>query len=231
MAQAEWLDGFVLHRRPYRETSYIVDFFTLQTGRISAVARGVRSNKSDRKGLLQPFRPLQMQVVGKSELKTLQKVEASGQSEMLTGMALFCGLYLNELTNRIMPVGLASTTIFAQYQRALSMVQDQQQIELTLRQFEFALLDEMGLLADYFHEGQTGSPIQADAWYQFSPDVGFTPCHDINSRYKLAGSAVLALGNQEWNESARRAAKLINRMALRSLLGDKPLKSRELFRR
>ncbi|HAD89981.1 MAG TPA: DNA repair protein RecO, partial [Alteromonas macleodii] len=24
----EWLNAYVLHRRPYRETSYIVDFFT-----------------------------------------------------------------------------------------------------------------------------------------------------------------------------------------------------------
>ena len=26
----EWLNAYVLHRRPYRETSYIVDFFTLE---------------------------------------------------------------------------------------------------------------------------------------------------------------------------------------------------------
>ena len=29
----EWLTAYVLHRRPYRETSYIVDFFTLEEGR------------------------------------------------------------------------------------------------------------------------------------------------------------------------------------------------------
>ena len=47
----EWLTAFVLHRRPYRETSYIVDFFTLQEGKISAVAKGVKNSKSDRKSL------------------------------------------------------------------------------------------------------------------------------------------------------------------------------------
>ncbi|MEC8417605.1 MAG: recombination protein O N-terminal domain-containing protein, partial [Pseudomonadota bacterium] len=47
----EWLNAYVLHRRPYRETSYIVDFFTLEEGRISAVAKGVKNSKSDKKSL------------------------------------------------------------------------------------------------------------------------------------------------------------------------------------
>ena len=67
----EWLTAFVLHRRPYRETSYIVDFFTLQEGKISAVAKGVKNSKSDRKSLLQPFQPLNVQLAGKSDLKNL----------------------------------------------------------------------------------------------------------------------------------------------------------------
>ena len=47
----EQLTGFVLHRRSYRETSYLTDLFTLELGKVSAVARGVRGNKGDKKSL------------------------------------------------------------------------------------------------------------------------------------------------------------------------------------
>ena len=104
----EWLNAYVLHRRPYRETSYIVDFFTLEEGRVSAVAKGVKNSKSDKKSLLQPFQHLRLQLSGKSELKNLRHVESVSPSINLVGTALFCAMYVNELTNRVMPAGLAS---------------------------------------------------------------------------------------------------------------------------
>ena len=89
-----WLNAYVLHRRPYRETSFIVDFFTLELGRVSAVARGVRSAKSDRRSLLQPFQALRVQLSGKSDLKNLTQLESNGALRMLTGNALYCALYV-----------------------------------------------------------------------------------------------------------------------------------------
>ena len=107
----DWLEGYVLHRRPYRETSYIVDFFSLQAGRVSAVAKGVRNSKTDRKSLLQPFRPLRFQLSGKSELKNLRQIEAGGAVIMLAGTSLFCGMYLNEVINKVMPAGQSSDSL------------------------------------------------------------------------------------------------------------------------
>ena len=52
----DWLTAFVLHRRAYRETSYIVDFFTLEQGKVSAVAKGVRNSKSDKKACFNLFK-------------------------------------------------------------------------------------------------------------------------------------------------------------------------------
>ena len=36
--------GFVLHRRPYSETSLLVDLFTEETGRLTVIAKGARAN-------------------------------------------------------------------------------------------------------------------------------------------------------------------------------------------
>lgn len=230
MAQSEWLDAYVLHRRPYRETSYIVDFFTLQQGKVSAVAKGVRSSKNDRKSLLQPFRKVRIQLSGKTDLKNLRVIEGDGPVPMLAGNSLFCAMYLNEILNRVMPAGLASDTVYLQYQHALNAINDHPDIEKILREFEFALLEEMGMLADWFSDGISGEPVEENGWYLYSPEQGFVVCHQLNHKYRLPGAALLALGNGDWNDVSRRAAKLINRQALHVLLGGKPLKSRELFR-
>jgi len=49
--------AFVLHRRPYRETSLILDFLTLNHGRLSAVARGAGRAGNRWQAELQPFNP------------------------------------------------------------------------------------------------------------------------------------------------------------------------------
>ncbi len=50
--------AFVLHRRPYRNTSLLLEVFSRDHGRVGLVARGVRTPRSRLKGLLQPFMPL-----------------------------------------------------------------------------------------------------------------------------------------------------------------------------
>src|SRR5579864_5526181 len=89
----------VLHRRPYRETSFLVDLFTPDYGRLTAVAKGARKIKSGIQGLLQPFLPLVVSWTGKGELMTLTHTELAPQQTpcQLRGDCLFAGFYLNEL--------------------------------------------------------------------------------------------------------------------------------------
>ena len=64
--------AYVLHYTPFRDTSFIVDFFTLEQGRIGLVARGARSAKSRTRALYQPFRPVLVTwIAGKGDLHTL----------------------------------------------------------------------------------------------------------------------------------------------------------------
>ena len=63
--------AYVLHSRPFRETSLLVEVFTRSLGRQGLIARGARGAKSTRKAALQPFRPLLLSWVGRGELGTL----------------------------------------------------------------------------------------------------------------------------------------------------------------
>lgn len=229
----DWLTAFVLHRRAYRETSYIVDFFTLEQGKVSAVAKGVRNSKSDKKSLLQPFQPLKLQLVGKSDLKNLRHVESAAPSINLTGTPLFCGMYVNELTNRILPAGLASDAVYEAYECALKALYKKDDIEITLRKFELSLLDEMGLLPDFTQDVEYEMPIAAEKQYVLQPEFGFCALTDdapsAYSRKGLPGIALLALAQGEFTPMSKRVAKVLCRDLLKPLIGDKPLKSRELF--
>ncbi len=47
--------AYILHHRPYRETSLLLDVLTHDHGRIGLIAKGVRKQRSPLRALLQPF--------------------------------------------------------------------------------------------------------------------------------------------------------------------------------
>jgi DNA repair protein RecO (recombination protein O) len=63
--------SYVLHSRPYRESSLLLEALSRAHGRVGLVARGARSARSRWKSVLQPFRPLLLSWIKKGELGTL----------------------------------------------------------------------------------------------------------------------------------------------------------------
>ncbi|STE84370.1 DNA repair protein [Escherichia coli] len=53
-----WQRAFVLHSRPWSETSLMLDVFTEESGRVRLVAKGARSKRSTLKGAFTAFHPL-----------------------------------------------------------------------------------------------------------------------------------------------------------------------------
>ena len=85
--------AFVLHSWPWKETSLIVEFLSASHGRIAAVAKGARRPHSPLRGLLQPFLPLAIKLSGKSDIKTLGKVQVLPPFLELPEQYLAAGLY------------------------------------------------------------------------------------------------------------------------------------------
>lgn len=63
--------AFILHTRPYGETSLLLEAFSAEFGRIGLLAKGARRGKSPWRGLLQPFRLLLMSWRRRRELGLL----------------------------------------------------------------------------------------------------------------------------------------------------------------
>jgi DNA repair protein RecO (recombination protein O) len=227
---AEQFNGFLLHRRVYRETSYLTDLFTLELGKVSAVARGVRGSKNEKKSLLQSFQPLLLNLTGKHELRNLNQLESNGPMLHLTDHQLFSAMYLNELLNRVLPKEVPHPELFHVYQQSLQWLASSQDIEPCLRQFEMLLLEDLGFGFDLTHEYENGLSVEPGVDYCLVLESGIKRIdnHALGSN-RFSGKALLQVSEQQWTASSLQCAKRISRMALAPLLGNKPLKSRELF--
>lgn len=226
----EQLTGFLLHRRSYRETSYLSDLFTLELGKVSAVARGVRGSKGDKKSLLQSFQPLLLSISGKHELRNLNQLEAAGSMLKLIGHQLFSAMYLNELLNRLLPKEVPHPELFVAYQQSLNWLANNGDIEPCLRQFELLLLDDMGYGIDLTQEYENGQAVEADVEYCLVLENGIRRIDkSAKASNRFSGEALLQVSHNVWTPQSLQCAKRITRMALSPLLGHKPLKSRELF--
>lgn len=217
---------FVLHHRPYQNSSLIVDFFSRQHGRVSAVARSARGPQSRYKGYLQLFTPLLASWSGRHELMNLNHLELQGLPHDLSGQSLLCAFYLNELLLRLLARDDPYPGIFADYQATLQSLERQENLAITLRRFEKRLLGHLGYGLDF--------QVNAEQNYRFLPEQGFLRCQrsDEVGESIFSGSSLLALQTETWENSADlAAAKRLMRLVLRLHLGNKPLKSRELLER
>lgn len=223
--------AYALHARPYRETSSIIDLLTLQHGRLSVVARGARSSG---RGKAQPrqFGRLLIGCSGRSALLTLTSCDTLSH-RWLTGDALYAGLYLNELLLRLLRDDDPHPRLFDGYEETLDRLVACLDPEPALRSFERLLLKECGYELTLTSEAQSGDSIVGSGAYRYVPDVGFYRVSEtIDERLVFDGVTLLAMAADDYSdERVRRAAKQIMRRALAPHLGDKPLRSRALYRR
>ena len=222
---------FVLHRRDFGNTSLLLDIFSAEGGRLPVLAKGAKRGRAAQGAILQPFHPLWACWAGRGEVRSLTSAEAAGSPLALSGQALFCGLYLNELLTLLLERGDPHPNLFAFYHAALQGLAGGEHLETGLRQFELRLLGELGYgpLLDQAEDG----PIRAEDRYHCVP--GQPPRRvqvGEGNTQALQGATLLALvGGTTLGEPwmAREARDLLRRL-LAPHLGTRPLKSRELFR-
>ena len=229
MMRNEVLHGYLIHHRKYREKSYIVHLFTQEYGRVDGILRQIPPPQ---------YQPICLQATGKSELKNFTKLEILNQPVFFHGDAFFAGFYLNEIVLRLCPLEEALPQTFEQYQLTLLQLQQlasHQQASLflrqILRQFEHVLLQELGYAIDFSVDANQ-QDILPLRHYQFQLNDGFLPVAQA-SRSTLSGTLIASMQNHEdgqdfSHEQLQLLGKLYRQM-ISSLLGDRPLKSRQLW--
>ncbi|GEK45479.1 DNA repair protein RecO [Acinetobacter johnsonii] len=225
----EVLHGYLIHHRKYRERSHIVHLFTQEHGRVDGILRQTPPPQ---------YQPICLQASGKSELKNFTKLEIVNQPIFFFGDAFFSGFYLNEILLRLCPPEVQMEQSFAQYAHTLTQLQQLAQqadpnqfLKQILRQFEHELLEDLGYALDFSTDANQ-LEIQASLNYIFQLNEGFIPTAQA-SRSTLNGQQILSMCQYEKGrdfglEQLQLLTKLYRQM-ISSLLGDRPLKSRQLW--
>ena len=232
MSKVELQACFILHSKPYRDTSNLLEVFSHEYGRIGLVARGARSSKSKLQGLLQPFVPLLISWTGQGELQTLTHAEQSGRAYHLKADNLMIGFYLNELVIQFLHRGDPHPELYQRYEAAINGLEEGEQVEPLLRVFERDLLQETGygLITDC--DVDTGEPIEPDMLYAYYPGKGPIKSGVADENLmQVSGSTLLGLSEDSIRDmSILPEAKRLMRYLISWHMGGKPLKTRELFK-
>lgn len=231
--------AFVLLNRPYSESSWIVEIFSREYGRFAVMAKGARRIKSKLKGVLLPYQPLLVSWSGKGEIPTLTAAEIDLTDfdlidNELTGDALVCGFYCNELLVNLLHRHDPHKELFDVYIAtviALSQSRNNDQLGIVLRDFERSIVKQTGYEISFTTQADGKTEIQRDEYYRFQQGRGFISC-SVNERNAVLGHIIRSLSGHAdplLSTEHMTQSKHLMRDILHQNLGYKQILSRDLF--
>ena len=227
--------AYVLHHYSYRETSLLLEIFARDYGRLGILAKGARRARPRARMPLEPFQRLLMGWSGKGDLPVLTGVDLDGDPIFLSGEALYCGFYMNELLFRLLHRHDPHEALFAAYQSSLQALQGGDIAEATLRIFEKRLLQEVGYGLVLDTEINSDVPIEPGRMYEYLPLHGPVRAPDrkeitTEKSVSISGNSLIVLARETLTEQrALREIISFMRVVLGLSLGSMPLNSRKLF--
>jgi len=223
--------AFVLHSYPYRETSLIIDVLSRDHGRLALVAKGAKRPHSALRGVLQTFQPLSLAWSGKSEVRTLTGAEWVGGMLPLTGDALLCGFYVNELLVKFCAREDPHPQLFHHYVVTLTRLAHDEPPVQVLRSFERVLLRETGY-AMSLDRTVTRKAVAAEGRYVFDPERGVREASDEWPAQwpVISGQTLLDMEKDDYHRAQTVAqSKTLMRFLLNTYLGGAPLATRQIL--
>lgn len=184
--------AYVLHARPWRETSLIVELLTRDHGRVGVVARGVQGAKRHPlRAALQPLQHVRADFLPRGELARLLQAEAIDAAPRLQGEALMASFYVGELLLRLMPRQDPAPDLYERYGELRAALAAPAALAWELRRFERDLLELLGygLPLDV---AEDGDPLDPAARYRLDAERGAVRDRS-HAPGSTSGAALLAL--------------------------------------
>lgn len=209
---------YVLHARPWRETSLLLEAFSRDFGRVGLVARAVRGPRARiARSTLEPLQRLRVDWSGRGELQTLTGAEPEGAAHAFRAEALLAAMYVNELLVRLTARNDPHPLLFERYAALLDELAGPSPLAWCLRRFERDLLAAIGYALLLDRESDTDEPILATREYLYVPEHGPVAAGADATGVRLRGSALLALAADAVPPDAGDMAAL--RRLMRTLIG------------
>lgn len=230
--QVQLEPAWLLHPRPFRDSSLLLEVFSRDHGRVGLVARGARRARARERALLQAFTPLRLSWRGTGELATLTGAEPDGPAVALAGTRLLAGYYLNELLLRLLARGDEHAALFDGYGRTLRDLANAAHLAVPLRHFECGLLEALGYGLNLEHDIVDGQSLDPAARYEYLLEqgprrlAGEAPAGALC----LSGDTLIDILERRFEApETRAAARRLFTAALDLYLGGRPLKSRQVL--
>ncbi|MGH8120828.1 MAG: DNA repair protein RecO, partial [Gammaproteobacteria bacterium] len=224
--------AYVLHYRPYRETSLLLDTFSRDYGRVSLIAKGAKRKGNGTAFLLQPYQRLLLAWSGKSELMTLTRVELDSPACVPDQERLIAAFYINELVMRLLHQHEAHPELFSVYDMTITaLTQKDNEQQAIIRIFEKRLLQTLGYGLVLDHDVETGMKINIDLDYYYLAERGpVRNAPEYDDHVRISGMTLNSLLQEDLVQgSVLQESKRLMRYILQKHLGRKPLASRELY--
>jgi DNA repair protein RecO (recombination protein O) len=222
--------AFVLHHRPFRDTSQLLDVISREHGKITLVARGSRSAKSKLRGLLRPFQALRLSWFVRSDLGTLTGAEIDSAPLSLGGDALLSAYYVNELVLNFLHRHDPQPEIFDVYSQTITALAHSEELAANLRVFEMELLRLLGYALNLDYDANLHEPIEEGRFYDYRVDQGPVSVSRSEGAMVFAGASLRGIAESRFDDPAvlRDAGRLL-REVIRHHLDGRELKSRKVL--
>lgn len=164
--------AYILNRRPFRDSSLLLDIFSEDFGRICCVARPAKKRGKVVKGHTEPFRYLHIQWIGRGDVQTLTEADERGRHS-IPPSELMLGLYINELILIFIQQHQPYKQLFNAYKYTLHKLGDSQINRQILMRFELYLLQNLDYSIEVdMSEGELKELIKSNGTFSFTKDAG-----------------------------------------------------------
>lgn len=222
--------AWLLHHRPWSDTSRILELLTRGYGRVTLFAHGVRRPNSPLRSVLRPFTPLLVSWSGRQDGGTLTNAELAGVAPAPAPAVLMSCYYLNELLLKLLAHEDRHDAVYDAYATALAELAAGAEPE-ALRRFERVLLDELGYGVDLARDAGSGQPVDPERYYHFQPGRGVLAVHEESPGPGVhAGRDLISVARGEYGApAAQRAARGIYGAVIAHCLEGRGLASRDVM--
>jgi len=224
---------YVLHHRPWRDTSRMLEVMSREYGRLTLFARGVRTPRSRTASVLQPFRLLMASWSGSGDTAQLTGVERAQHDEQgeVPAASLMSAWYLNELLLKLTLRADPQPLVFDLYHEAICALRRGESVEPVLRRFERQLLELLGYGIEFGAAARGGGALKAQSYYHFHPDLGFVEVAAETTVSTFSGAALTAFAADEYPDAiVLEQARRLMRIALDHALEGRELRTRGVAR-
>ena len=157
----------MLHQRPFRDQSVVLELLTQDGGRLGAVYRRGRG----RKALPLAFVRGEWHLSGRGDLRTAYGCQ-NGAGQAIDGAGALCGALPQRTLLRLFPREAPAEGLFEAYGEALDALRLAPLAEpVILRRFEWACLEALGLAFSLTEEGD-GQVLRPGSAYRFEAGLG-----------------------------------------------------------